>query len=98
MAANDGSKKKRINREREKQMSKKVIVYSAQDCIECTYVKQMLTEENIEFEVRDVRSDRKYQKEVEAYGFMGIPVTVVGDRAVKGFTPELQELVELAKK
>lgn len=38
-----------------------------------------------------------YQEEVEKLGFMGVPVTVSGDRAVKGFNlPELQELIEAA--
>ncbi|MCK0472277.1 glutaredoxin family protein [Halalkalibacter sp. APA_J-10(15)] len=78
-------------------MSKQVIVYSADGCVECTYVKQMLENEGIAFEVRDVLKNREYQKEVEKFGFMGIPVTVLGDRAVKGFNPELKEIVELAK-
>ncbi|WP_017725871.1 glutaredoxin family protein [Halalkalibacterium ligniniphilum] len=78
-------------------MSKQVIVYSTKDCIECNIVKQKLTEEGISFEVRDVLESTEYQKEVEKFGFMGVPVTVVEDRAVKGFTPELKELIELAR-
>ncbi len=74
-----------------------MIVYSADGCVECTYVKQMLENEGIAFEVRDVLKNREYQKEVEKFGFMGIPVTVLGDRAVKGFNPDLKEIVELAK-
>ncbi|WP_096437954.1 glutaredoxin family protein [Alteribacter populi] len=78
-------------------MTKSAIVYSTKDCVECTLVKQMLTEAEVEFEVRDVMTDRKYQKEVEAFGFMGIPVTVIEGKAVKGLTPELQELIEKLK-
>ncbi|WP_243300198.1 glutaredoxin family protein [Bacillus litorisediminis] len=74
-------------------MSQKVIVYSTEGCIECNYVKQMLTEEGISFEVRDVMKSEEYQKEVETFGFLGVPVTVVGDKAVKGMTPELRELI-----
>lgn len=77
---------------------KKVIVYSAEGCIECSMVKKVLTEENIGFEVRDVLTNPEYQKEVEKFGFLGIPVTVVEDKAVKGFNNELHELIELAKK
>jgi glutaredoxin-like protein NrdH len=77
-------------------MNKQVIVYTAEGCIECTLVKQMLTEEGIEFESRDLLANPEYQEEVEKYGFLGIPVTVVGDRAVKGFTNELRELIESA--
>ncbi|MBM4764723.1 glutaredoxin family protein [Bacillus sp. B15-48] len=75
-------------------MSKQVIVYSAPGCVECNYVKQMLEEKKIPFEVRDVMSSVEYQQEVEKFGFMGVPVTVVGDKAIKGFNPELKELIE----
>lgn len=81
-----------------KVMKKQVIVYSAEGCIECSMVKKVLTEENIPFEVRDVLANPEYQKEVEKYGFLGIPVTVVEEKAVKGFNNELQELIEAAKK
>ena len=70
-------------------MNHPVIVYSMEDCVECTFVKKMLTEEGVSFEVRDITKSEEYKKEVEKYGFLGVPVTVVGDRAVKGFNPEL---------
>jgi glutaredoxin-like protein NrdH len=78
-------------------MNNHVIVYTTNDCIECTMVKQVLIQENIPFETRDVSTNPEFQKEVEKLGFMGVPVTVVGDRAVKGFTNELKVLMELAK-
>ena len=79
-------------------MSKQVIVYSTPGCVECNYVKQMLEEEKISFEVRDVMLSVEYQQEVEKFGFMGVPVTVVGDKAIKGFNPELKELLETIEK
>ena len=78
-------------------MNKQVIVYTTKDCIECTMVKKVLTEEGIVFESRDVMANPEYQEEVEKYGFLGVPVTVVENRAVKGFTNELKDLIELAK-
>ncbi|MHC0038039.1 glutaredoxin family protein [Pseudoneobacillus sp. C159] len=79
-------------------MSKQVIVYSAPGCKECTMVKEMLTSEGIAYEVRDLLADPAHQEEVEKFGFMGIPVTAVGDQAVKGFNPsELNKLLELVK-
>jgi len=78
-------------------MNKQVIVYTTNDCIECTMVKQVLTMEGIPFEVRDVSTSTANQREVEKYGFLGVPVTVVGQRAVKGFTNELKELIEFVK-
>lgn len=78
-------------------MNKSVIVYTTNDCIECTMVKQVLTEEGIAFEARNVATNPEFQKEVEMYGFLGVPVTVFDGRAVKGFTNELKELMDLAK-
>jgi len=78
-------------------MNKQVVVYTTNDCIECTMVKKVLTEEGIPFEVRNISTNTEYQKEVEKYGFLGVPVTVAGDRAVKGFTNELKELMDLVK-
>ncbi|MBS4211336.1 glutaredoxin family protein [Neobacillus rhizophilus] len=78
-------------------MSKQLIVYTTNDCIECTMVKKVLIEEGIPFETRNVAENPEYQKEVEKYGFLGVPVTVMDNRAVKGFTNELKELMELAK-
>ncbi|NHC41960.1 glutaredoxin family protein [Bacillus sp. MM2020_1] len=78
-------------------MNKQVIVYTTKDCIECTMVKKVLTEEGIVFESRDVLANPEYQEEVEKFGFLGVPVTVVENRAVKGFTNELKELIDLAK-
>jgi glutaredoxin-like protein NrdH len=79
-------------------MSNKVIVYSSNDCIECTYVKKMLEGEGVPFEVRNVSESEQFQKEVDKYGFLGVPVTVVGETAIKGFTQELVELIENSKK
>ncbi len=75
----------------------KVVVYSTDGCVECDKVKNFLTEEGVPFEVRDVLANEEYQKEVEKLGFIGIPVTVVGDKAIKGFTPELQQLIKAFK-
>lgn len=78
-------------------MSQPVIVYSTANCSDCNQVKQLLSEQGISFEVRDVMTSTIYQEEVEQLGFMGVPVTVFGDRAVKGFNlPVLQEIMEAA--
>lgn len=65
------------------------------DCIECTLVKQMLSHLQIPFEVRDISENPEYQQEVEGHGFLGVPVTVVGDQTVKGYRPEeIKKLLE----
>jgi glutaredoxin-like protein NrdH len=78
-------------------MIKQLIVYTTNDCIECTMVKKVLTEEGIPFETRNVSTNLEFQVEVEQFGFLGVPVTVLGTRAVKGFTNELKVLIDLAK-
>ncbi|MDR4889691.1 glutaredoxin family protein [Fredinandcohnia sp. QZ13] len=78
-------------------MANEVIVYTTNDCVECTFVKKVLTENGIPFDVRNIAENEVYQQEVERYGFLGVPVTVVGERAVKGFTPELIELLKPLK-
>lgn len=78
-------------------LTKQVIVYTTNDCIECAMVKKVLTEEGISFETRNISLNSEYQKEVEKFGFLGVPVTVLENRTVKGFTNELKELIELAK-
>ncbi|MGM0836325.1 MAG: glutaredoxin family protein [Bacillota bacterium] len=79
-------------------MNQKVIVYSAKGCKDCEYVKEYLKQEEIPFEVRDILANPVYQQEVEKFGYMGIPVTAVGDKAVKGFNPmEINKLLESVK-
>ncbi|AHV96007.1 glutaredoxin family protein [Paenibacillus sabinae] len=78
-------------------MSAQVIVYSTEGCGDCSRVKQMLQSEGVLFEVRDIMTSETYQQEVESLGFMGIPVTVAGGRAVKGFNRgELKDLLAAA--
>ncbi|MFK7692163.1 glutaredoxin family protein [Paenibacillus sp. HJGM_3] len=64
------------------------IVYSAPGCQDCEKVKQLLKTEGVAYEVKDVLTDASAREAVEKLGFLGIPVTVVGERAVKGFQPE----------
>lgn len=79
-------------------MSKPIIVYSTEDCVECSFLKKMLAEQGFSFEIRDIDKSEKYKVEVEQYGFLGVPVTVVGERAVKGFNQELIDLIESISK
>ncbi|AIQ66747.1 glutaredoxin family protein [Paenibacillus graminis] len=78
-------------------MSQPVIIYSTANCSDCNQVKQLMKEQGVPFEVRDVMTSTAYQEEVEKLGFMGVPVTVSGAHAVKGFNlPELKELISAA--
>ncbi|WP_409343841.1 glutaredoxin family protein [Paenibacillus sp. MBLB4367] len=69
-------------------MADPVIVYSGPGCADCQRVKELLTNKGVDFETRDVFANKAYREDVEKLGFMGIPVTVVGGRAIKGFDKE----------
>lgn len=76
----------------------KAIVYSAKGCQDCEKVKLLLTTEGVEYEVKDVMSDLSAREAVEKLGFLGIPVTVVGEQAVKGFQPdEIKKMLNATK-
>lgn len=76
-------------------MNKKAIVYTASGCGECNLVKQLLAEEGVEFEARDLLTNTGYQEEVERLGFLGVPVTVIGSGVVKGYKPaEIRQLLK----
>ncbi len=42
-------------------------------------MKEFLTREGLEFEVKDVHSDSQAMSEMVQMGIMSIPVTIVGD-------------------
>ncbi|WP_187254448.1 glutaredoxin family protein [Alkalicoccus halolimnae] len=75
-----------------------VIVYSTNDCVECSIVKKMLDQHGINYEVRNIMENKAYRQEVEDFGILGVPVTVYNGEAVKGMNPELQALVEKIQK
>jgi len=81
-------KKKRVFERKAFRMADQIIVYSGPGCADCQRVKELLTNKGVDFETRDVFANKEYREDVEKLGFMGIPVTVVGDRAIKGFDKE----------
>jgi glutaredoxin len=57
-------------------------------------VKEFLSQRNIPFRERNVAADRSALAELEKFGIMTTPVTVVNDQVVVGFDREkLQELL-----
>lgn len=42
-------------------------------------MKEFLTQEGLEFEVKDIHSDADAMQEMVSMGIMSIPVTIVGD-------------------
>ena len=74
-----------------------VIVYSTPSCPYCTFAKDFLKENNINFEDVDVAKDRERAKEmIEKSGQMGVPVIEVNGDIVIGFNkPKLKKLLGL---
>jgi glutaredoxin len=50
-------------------------------------VKEFLSRADVPFVVRDVDDDDGAYEELVARGWRAVPVTFVGDRAIKGFDP-----------
>jgi glutaredoxin len=48
-------------------------------------VKEYLSQEQIEFDDRDITKDPSAISELQKLGFMTTPVTVVGDQVIVGF-------------
>lgn len=70
-------------------MTKKVRVYSSENCPYCVHLKDFLKEHDIKFEEVDVGKDQEAAMEmVNKTGQMGIPVIEIGDKIIIGFDKE----------
>ncbi len=65
-----------------------VIVYTRPHCIECNILKRFLADYKIDYELRDCGDNEVYLEEVKAMGYLGVPVTVIGDKHICGLQPE----------
>ncbi len=76
-------------------MDKKVVVFTSDTCGYCHMAKDYLNEINVEFEERNVSSDKEARKELMSKGFMGVPVIYVDEEVIQGF--DKNKLDELLK-
>jgi len=61
-------------------------------------VKEFLSREGVPFTARNVDEDEAAYDELIARGYRTVPITIVGDRVVKGFDPAaLAEAIEAAR-
>ena len=51
-------------------------------------MKELLSREGIAFTTKNVDEDETAYSELIARGFRSIPVTIVGERAIRGYDPE----------
>jgi glutaredoxin-like protein NrdH len=56
-------------------------------------VKEFLSRAGVAFTAKNVDEDEQAYDELIARGFRTIPVTIVGDKTVKGFDPDALTLV-----
>ncbi|MNI98623.1 Glutaredoxin-like protein NrdH [compost metagenome] len=65
----------------------KAIVYSSTHCNFCKQLKTYLTEQNVEFEERNIDLNETFAKELQDLGMSSVPVTVIGETTILGLNP-----------
>lgn len=65
----------------------KAVVYSSTHCTFCKQLKAYLTEQNVEFEERNIDTSEAYAKELQDLGMNSVPVTVIGETTILGLNP-----------
>ena len=76
-------------------MPKSVKVYTTSYCPYCARAKQILSAKGVAFEEIDVtEDDQKRQEAQDRYGWMTVPMVVIGDKFIGG----AEELADLDRK
>ena len=69
-------------------VGKKVIMYSASWCVVCVKAKRYFKKKGINYTEYDVEKSAKGKREFKKLGGRGVPVILVGDRRMNGFSIE----------
>ena len=72
-----------------------VKVYTSNTCPYCTMAKDYLKEREVDFEEKNVQTDKEARNELMAMGYTGVPVICVDDEQIVGF--DKNRLDELLK-
>lgn len=73
---------------------KKILIYSANSCSNCTAAKEYIKEKGYDYEEKNVSLDQEAKKELIGMGYMGVPVIMIDDDVVVGFNKsKLDELL-----
>ena len=68
---------------------KKITVYTQPDCPPCEITKLFLTEHNIPFKIKNIKTDKNAKKElVEIYQSYSTPTIVIDNTVITGFDLE----------
>lgn len=71
-------------------MTGPIEILSTETCAWCIQLKKFLDYKGIPYTVRMIDEDADTQREIgEKFGFMSVPVTIIGDRWIQGYKPDL---------
>lgn len=66
--------------------NKRVVLYSSASCSVCRRAKAFLRGRGIPFREMDIGTNRRARKELERLGGRGVPLLLVGDERLDGFS------------
>jgi glutaredoxin len=81
---------------RERQIGRdadKIILYSAQWCGVCKRARRFFLEKKIPFEEYDVAKSQRGRRDFKRLQGKGVPIILVGDQRMNGFSPERFESI-----
>ena len=74
--------------------SQRIVMYSAAWCPACKAAKQYMAQRGISYDEKDVDATPAYRSEFQQLGGKGVPLILVGDRRMEGFSPrEFEEML-----
>ena len=74
--------------DKRRQGTDQVVMYSAQWCGVCKTAKAYFKENNIPFQELDIDKSEKARKDFEKLKGRGVPIILLGDKRMNGFSPK----------
>jgi glutaredoxin-like YruB-family protein len=68
--------------------SKKVVMYTTSHCPACKAAKQYLAQKGVPYDEVDVETSRDGAQAFQKLGGRGVPLILVGDKKMEGFSPQ----------
>ncbi len=75
------------------QRAEQVVMYSASWCGYCKKARRYFNDHGIAFNEYDIETDEKGQRDYERLGATGVPVILVGERRMNGFSAQAFESI-----